>query len=68
MTSGILVCSDAGLQFGVEDTQKIKSDVFGHHGTLQTQGTLKVGDAGDGTWWTWRRARMPPSATTASRT
>jgi alanyl-tRNA synthetase len=33
-----------GAQFGVEDTQKIKSDVFGHHG-VQTQGTLKVGDA-----------------------
>ncbi len=33
-----------GVQFGVEDTQKIKSDVFGHHGTL-TQGTLAVGDA-----------------------
>ncbi|MDP2254631.1 MAG: alanine--tRNA ligase, partial [Polaromonas sp.] len=32
-----------GVQFGVEDTQKIKSDVFAHHGT-QTQGTLKVGD------------------------
>ena len=32
-----------GLQFGVDDTQKIKADVFGHHGT-QTQGTLKVGD------------------------
>jgi alanyl-tRNA synthetase len=38
--SGLLVAE--GLQFGVEDTQKIKSDVFGHHGT-QTQGTLKVG-------------------------
>ena len=33
-----------GVQFGVEDTQKIKADVFGHHGVL-TQGTLKVGDA-----------------------
>jgi alanyl-tRNA synthetase len=33
-----------GVQFGVEDTQKIKADVFGHHGML-TQGTLKVGDA-----------------------
>jgi alanyl-tRNA synthetase len=33
-----------GVQFGVEDTQKIKADVFGHHGTM-TQGTLKVGDA-----------------------
>jgi alanyl-tRNA synthetase len=32
------------MQFGVEDTQKIKADVFGHHGA-QTQGTLKVGDA-----------------------
>jgi alanyl-tRNA synthetase len=38
---GILAAE--GVQFGVEDTQKIKSDVFGHHGT-QTQGTLKVGD------------------------
>jgi alanyl-tRNA synthetase len=35
--------SAEGVQFGVEDTQKIKADVFGHHGT-QTQGTLKVGD------------------------
>ena len=40
--SGILAAE--GVQFGVEDTQKIKSDVFGHHGT-QTQGALKVGDA-----------------------
>src|SRR6185312_1152686 len=30
--------------FEVSDTQKIKADVFGHHGTL-TQGSLKVGDA-----------------------
>ncbi|HVE53060.1 MAG TPA: alanine--tRNA ligase [Ramlibacter sp.] len=40
--SGLLVAE--GVQFGVEDTQKIKSDVFGHHGT-QTQGTLKLGDS-----------------------
>ncbi len=40
--SGVLTAQ--GAQFGVEDTQKIKSDVFGHHG-VQTQGTLKVGDA-----------------------
>lgn len=39
--SGLLVAE--GMQFGVEDTQKIKADVFGHHG-VQTQGTLKVGD------------------------
>jgi alanyl-tRNA synthetase len=29
--------------FGVEDTQKIQAEVFGHHGTLKT-GALKVGD------------------------
>ncbi|HVR52231.1 MAG TPA: alanine--tRNA ligase, partial [Pseudorhodoferax sp.] len=39
--SGILAAE--GLQFGVEDTQKIKSDVYGHHGVL-TQGVLQVGD------------------------
>ncbi|RQO43070.1 alanine--tRNA ligase [Variovorax sp. KBW07] len=38
------VLAAEGVQFGVEDTLKIKADVFGHHGT-QTQGTLKVGDA-----------------------
>lgn len=37
------VIAAEGVQFGVDDTQKIKSDVFGHHGT-QTQGRLKVGD------------------------
>ena len=30
-------------RFQVEDTQKIKADVFGHHGRL-AQGTLNVGD------------------------
>ncbi|WP_341902872.1 alanine--tRNA ligase [Polaromonas sp. YR568] len=30
-------------QFEVQDTQKIKSDVFGHHGMV-SYGTLKVGD------------------------
>ena len=34
----------AGASFAVADTQKIKADVFGHHGVLST-GTLKVGDA-----------------------
>ena len=43
---------DAGVllagshQFAVEDTQKIKADVFAHHGVLQS-GMLKVGDAVD---------------------
>ncbi len=31
-------------EFVVDDTLKIKVDVFGHHGT-QSEGTLKVGDA-----------------------
>ncbi|WP_411878968.1 alanine--tRNA ligase [Polaromonas sp. YR568] len=34
----------AGSSFAVDDTLKIKADVFGHHGT-QESGTLKVGDA-----------------------
>ncbi|HXE47847.1 MAG TPA: alanine--tRNA ligase, partial [Ramlibacter sp.] len=33
-----------GTVFTVDDTQKIKADVFGHHGTLSS-GTLKVGDS-----------------------
>ncbi len=33
-----------GAVFAVDDTQKIKADVFGHHGSV-SQGTLKVGDA-----------------------
>ncbi len=37
------VLAAEGVQFGVSDTQKIRADVFGHHGT-QTQGTLQVGD------------------------
>ncbi|MDP2032095.1 MAG: alanine--tRNA ligase, partial [Polaromonas sp.] len=32
-----------GMLFGVEDTQKIKAGVFGHHG-LVSEGTLKLGD------------------------
>ena len=39
---GAIVCGDAG--FDVADTQKIKADVFGHHGN-QVRGSLKVGDA-----------------------
>jgi alanyl-tRNA synthetase len=39
--AGVLVSGSA--KFAVEDTVKIKADVFGHHGTL-TQGTLAVGD------------------------
>ncbi|MDR2155112.1 MAG: alanine--tRNA ligase [Burkholderiaceae bacterium] len=32
------------VEFSVQDTQKIKADVYGHHGVMQ-QGVLKVGDA-----------------------
>jgi len=39
---GVIVA--AGSSFTVDDTQKIKGDVFGHHGTLAS-GALKVGDA-----------------------
>ncbi len=35
--------SALNVLFEVADTQKIKADVFGHHGTLTT-GSLKVGD------------------------
>jgi alanyl-tRNA synthetase len=34
----------AGAQFAVQDVQKIKADVFGHHGSV-SQGVLKVGDS-----------------------
>ena len=37
------VISTPTARFDVADTQKIKADVFGHHGTL-SQGTLAVGD------------------------
>ena len=37
------VFSDAAL-FEVNDTQKVRGDVFGHHGSLKS-GSLKVGDA-----------------------
>ena len=35
---------DEGADFAVDDTLKIRADVFGHHGKLET-GTLRVGDA-----------------------
>ena len=37
------VISTPSASFAVGDTQKIKADVFGHHGALET-GTLAVGD------------------------
>ena len=38
------VISTSSANFEVQDTQKIKADVFGHHGVLAS-GSLKVGDA-----------------------
>ncbi|CAM4084642.1 alanine--tRNA ligase [Comamonas aquatilis] len=38
------VISAGAVRFAVEDTLKIKADVFGHHGVLES-GSLKVGDA-----------------------
>lgn len=38
------VIAAGGNRFVVEDTLKIKADVFGHHGQLES-GSLKVGDA-----------------------
>jgi alanyl-tRNA synthetase len=40
------VLTNGASSFAVLDTQKIKTDVFGHHGTV-VQGTLKVGDSID---------------------
>ena len=37
------VLTSGSARFAVEDTQKIKADVFGHHGVLKA-GTLAVGD------------------------
>ncbi len=38
------VITSGTANFAVDDTQKIKADVFGHHGSV-SNGTLKVGDA-----------------------
>ena len=44
LVEGQASTSSARTEFLVDDTQKIKADVFGHHGSV-SQGTLKVGDA-----------------------
>ena len=40
----ISATSTASARFAVQDTQKIKADVYGHHGVLES-GSLNVGDA-----------------------
>ena len=47
--------SAGGARFAVNDTQKIKADVFGHHGRLEA-GVLKVGDTVQAQVDTARRA------------
>ena len=42
--SGTITSTDASARFDVQDTQKIKPGINGHHGVLQS-GSLKVGDA-----------------------
>src|SRR6185503_10101468 len=46
----------SGGTFGVEDTQKIQADVYGHHGAMRS-GALKVGDRLDARVNTELRAR-----------
>ncbi len=41
--AGVLLGADDGVRFAVDDTQKIRADVHGHHGML-VSGTLAVGD------------------------
>jgi len=52
--AGVLV--QGAVRFDVEDTQKIQSDVFGHHGKL-VSGSLAVGDTVDAQVDEVRRAR-----------
>jgi alanyl-tRNA synthetase len=47
--------SSKAMRFDVSDVQKIKADVFGHHGTLTT-GTIKVGETVNAQVNTARRA------------
>lgn len=49
------VIAAEGMAFGVQDTQKIKADVYGHHGVME-QGVLKVGDTVQAQVDTARRA------------
>ena len=39
----LIAAQGSGVTFGVDDTLRIRADVFGHHGT-QLEGVLKIGD------------------------
>jgi alanyl-tRNA synthetase len=51
------LASSSGAQFDVDDTLKIQSDVFGHHGQV-SKGSLKVGDRLSAQVDQQRRARI----------
>ncbi len=53
--SGVLASKDGAVRFEVDDTQKIRAEVFGHHGTLKS-GTLAPGDRLDASVDAVRRA------------
>ncbi len=53
--SGVLASKDGAVRFEVDDTQKIRAEVFGHHGTLKA-GALAIGDRLDASVDAARRA------------
>ncbi len=53
--AGVLASKDGAVRFDVDDTQKIRAEVFGHHGTLVC-GTLALGDRVDASVDAARRA------------
>ncbi|MDT3677787.1 MAG: alanine--tRNA ligase [Burkholderiaceae bacterium] len=53
--AGVLVAKGGAVRFDVDDTQKVRAEVFGHHGTLAA-GTLAIGDRLDASVDAARRA------------
>jgi len=53
--AGALVAKGGAARFDVDDTQKVRAEVFGHHGTLAA-GTLAIGDRLDASVDAARRA------------
>ncbi len=53
--AGVLASKDGAVRFDVDDTRKIRAEVFGHHGTL-VAGTLAVEDRLDASVDAARRA------------
>ncbi len=53
--AGVLAANNGAVRFDVDDTQKVRAEVFGHHGTLAA-GTLAIGDRLDASVDAARRA------------